>query len=444
MNKNYNTNTQHSLRWIATLVAIILLAVSVAAALTNGFTTLDPFGWFSETSFEKEFALEHNKNIRLTSLNANAMNLSFAGMHTTTPYDDSTGKITISATIEPQTADNKNINWSIKWENSTSGGQHSGGAYGLLSDSYWGTGRTVTDYVMLSTQSTVSGESLELDCLQDFGEPIIVTATSAADASVSARCVVDYRKKVSSLTYEFAYNGNSMTTPAVGSDGVYRVDYTGKECYYAVKCTPNYTNFTVDDTFEMSVLGTFSKAFAEGKDISLTDISLQAGLIEPVNETLTDNCNAYVTHVTNATKTMGNGLITAMSSASDLYEALTDTEKAHTKVTNAYSAFVIMNECMLANNNILTDDVRNEAIAILDGYVAPPSEGNFHGITFANEDALLTAANAANRAGTGIFEYVITFTSEYYTQSFIFKIGYTADSLAVVRDMRLSETNIVF
>ena len=35
-------------KWIITFVAIILLAVGVAAALTVGFTNANPYGWLDE------------------------------------------------------------------------------------------------------------------------------------------------------------------------------------------------------------------------------------------------------------------------------------------------------------------------------------------------------------------------------------------------------------
>lgn len=44
-----------SVKWFITFLAILLLATGVTAMLTKGFTTFDPYGWFSKTySFKVE------------------------------------------------------------------------------------------------------------------------------------------------------------------------------------------------------------------------------------------------------------------------------------------------------------------------------------------------------------------------------------------------------
>ena len=198
---------------LAVILSAMLLLAATVLSVVFGLTSSEKTGMVNVD-------MNHNDNIIVTPETNPAMMMSVlrAGDNTENviqPSGDTDG-ISITATIGPETAENKEIQWTVKWKEST-GGNHSGGTIKAID---WSEGKNVTDYVVLSEETSMSGESITITCKQDFGEQIIVTATSAGTPEISASCTVDYCQKIKSLDYTFKYGGNAMTAPAVDSDGV--------------------------------------------------------------------------------------------------------------------------------------------------------------------------------------------------------------------------------
>lgn len=402
-----------------------------------------------ENSYENMYALivtsYNNDNIIVTPETNPAMMMSVlrAGDNTENviqPSGDTDG-ISITATIGPETAENKEIQWTVKWKEST-GGNHSGGTIKAID---WSEGKNVTDYVVLSEETSMSGESITITCKQDFGEQIIVTATSAGTPEISASCTVDYCQKIKSLDYTFKYGGNAMTAPAVDSDGVYRVDYTGEEKSYTVECVPVYTNYTVDDEFVKNVSGQFANAFGYTSDKPFTQISLQAGLFGCVNEpALSEAAESFISDIEllagSAGWQIGNSVL---EKATTTYNGLTEAEKTHSKIINRYQAMQkFIGKC---GNGELFYAAKAEAQAVISVYTASSPSGSFNGeAAIESVDALLTAAKTCNDAGTGILEYTITYTGVYSEKTFTFKLGYTASSVSAAKTMNISLPSVMF
>ena len=89
----------------------------------------------------------------------------------------------LTATITPDNATNKAVDWTIVFVNASS---------------EWATGKTVTDYVTV-TPTADGALTANVACIKSFGEQIKVTATSRDNADVSANCLVDYTQKLSSV-----------------------------------------------------------------------------------------------------------------------------------------------------------------------------------------------------------------------------------------------------
>ena len=89
---------------------------------------------------------------------------------------------TLNATITPATATNKNLTWALSFANPSSS---------------WADGKTPSDYVTL----TSSGTQATLSCIKAFGEPINVTATATADTSKSAQCKLNYKQRITDVTF---------------------------------------------------------------------------------------------------------------------------------------------------------------------------------------------------------------------------------------------------
>ena len=97
---------------------------------------------------------------------------------------------TITATITPSNATNKAVDWSVAFVNASSS---------------WASGKTVTDYVTI-TPTTDGALMATVECLQAFGEQVIITATSRGNTDISATATCDYVKRVDSLTAGFSAN----------------------------------------------------------------------------------------------------------------------------------------------------------------------------------------------------------------------------------------------
>ena len=90
--------------------------------------------------------------------------------------------ITVTATIKPDTASNKAIDWEVDFENA---------------ESEWARGKTVGDYAKVTPESDGSATAT-VECLQAFGEPINLIARSRKYPDVTAVCKLDYMSKVES------------------------------------------------------------------------------------------------------------------------------------------------------------------------------------------------------------------------------------------------------
>lgn len=87
---------------------------------------------------------------------------------------------TLTATIIPEYAYNKTLEWAIAWENSSSS---------------WARGKVVTDYV---TIEPVEDLAANVTCLQAFGEPVRITCC-IKDSNIKSTCQADYVKNVSDI-----------------------------------------------------------------------------------------------------------------------------------------------------------------------------------------------------------------------------------------------------
>ena len=111
----------------------------------------------------------------------------------------SSSPITLEATITPDTATDKSVKWSVAFVNQSS---------------EWATGKTVTDYVSISS----SGLTCTVTCHQAFGEQIKITVTSNDNPEATDSCVVDYLKRVEDVTFALSdgtsvKNRNALRSP---------------------------------------------------------------------------------------------------------------------------------------------------------------------------------------------------------------------------------------
>lgn len=133
---------------------------------------------------------------------------------------------TLTATVKPEDAENKAVDWSIAFVNASSA---------------WASGKSVTDYVTV-TPSADGALTAVVECKQAFGEQIAVKVTSRDNTSAQAEVTVDYVKRITDVSVTMKKNGSPAETVEFSAEG-----YT-----YTWECAAVCGTGTVDDTFTYS------------------------------------------------------------------------------------------------------------------------------------------------------------------------------------------------
>lgn len=206
-----NHERKDAVKWV--IVAIVLVAIIAAivlGVLSSWYTNWDTSTWFGngneETVEEEDPPVEDEIDEADSEVSGAVMGESTGtGMllasasiaranyeeYGVSPMAETAYALT--ATITPATADNKNVDWSVAWANSSSS---------------WANGKTVTDYVTVAPTSSGS-LTATVACKQAFGEQVIVTCTSQQNADIKATCTVDYEEKISSVMLTLDISGES-------------------------------------------------------------------------------------------------------------------------------------------------------------------------------------------------------------------------------------------
>lgn len=101
-------------------------------------------------------------------------NLVFAVLNTVSNSEPFTEKsVKLTATVKPEHATNKALNWSVDWVNS---------------QSKWASDKNISDYLTLSSD----GVTATLTCKAPFGEKANIVAQSVDNANAKATCVIDF------------------------------------------------------------------------------------------------------------------------------------------------------------------------------------------------------------------------------------------------------------
>lgn len=427
-------------KWIATGIVIVLIFALIGGIIAALVTETNPKDWFhGETEqenppIEGEEQTASNGGAVIGESVGNGVSLMSAKIamadyaaNGISPMADTA--YTLAATIKPETAENKTVNWSIAWSNA---------------NSEWAKGKTVTDYVTLSEETSESGENITVTCLKDFGESIQITAVSAGDETIKVVCPVGYIKKVKGVNYTFKYDNSSVGSVSADSDGVYRFDYKGEAKSYVFTPVPVYSAYTIDTTYTSTITGKYTDTFGYGNGVSLDTSSLSAGLSDVLLESdPSEEAEEYIRLVTTLSTISGpNGFLGVLYTCNDRYEALSFADKEHSKVKNAYEAHQILKTACSSSVDI---SKLYEAQEVLSSYTPPDTKGGFMGgVKIPSVDALLQAAKACNTAQKGIVEYTVTFVSDDLSYSSKISLGYTASSLNVVRSIEVSLPSMVF
>ena len=237
-------------RWTATIIAITLAFVGIAAAFvgifSDGFTNWDKFKPEEEQTEVTEnggmvIGGSVGSGISLKSAKIAAEDYAAYGV---SPLAESAQ--TLTATITPSNAADKTVDWAVAWVNASSS---------------WANGKTVTDYVTV-TPTSDGALTATVECLQAFGEQIKVTVTSRQNAEATASATVDYAKRLlqvqvfdSSLrSYVFGPSTGSYEVGA-GSSGYIDASDPGYK--------PSFLDGTIEDEFDYEITVSYSSDWCQ-------------------------------------------------------------------------------------------------------------------------------------------------------------------------------------
>lgn len=225
------------IKWVAVTLAVLLLAAAVMAAMTQGFKNWNPYGWFDK----KEEQKDPEKELPPVDENGTAFvpdvvhslprNLIFRSAAATS---ESSNDVTLSATITPNDATNKAVDWTVAFVNPNSA---------------WATGKSISSYVTVTP--TVDGAlTAKINCVAPFGEKIRITVTSRDNPEAKAECIVDYAKRISDLTVSLHKNSITGTVVSTATDASgLSIPFNDDSGRLFMAVSPIYSVGTISDNY---------------------------------------------------------------------------------------------------------------------------------------------------------------------------------------------------
>ena len=183
MNNDYKGNSwSERFSWIITIVAMVLVAILSIGLLCALFIqpkeeTRDNT---EQATINEQAAVIDGEGNAMVSGKTYAMPQRMVFAATAAEAAAASEGITLTATVSPETADNKAVDWSVSFINPSSS---------------WASGKTVTDYVTV-TPTSDGALTANVNCLKAFGEQIKVTVTSRVNPEAKAECTLDYARRI--------------------------------------------------------------------------------------------------------------------------------------------------------------------------------------------------------------------------------------------------------
>lgn len=118
--------------------------------------------------------------------------------------------VTLKATITPENADNKAVDWWAAWKNPAS---------------EWAIGKDVSEYMTVTPQ-TDGALTATVKCKKSFSEKIKITVVSRDNNSARAECLCDYVRRVTDMTVTLKEGTNETNIIELESGKEYSAIYT--------------------------------------------------------------------------------------------------------------------------------------------------------------------------------------------------------------------------
>ena len=166
---------KHKTKLLAMAMAAVMLFTAVSLA------SCDPGDLFSDTEAEDTTASETAESLHIQPEMSPYITVSVSPMTVSVTNNKTTLKQTLVATIQPATTENKEVDWTVAWADSTGAGD-------------------VSDYITVTPESDGS-TTATVTCYKPFTGDIVITVITR-DGGFTARCLCNYVGKPTSLAIE--------------------------------------------------------------------------------------------------------------------------------------------------------------------------------------------------------------------------------------------------
>lgn len=280
-----------TIKWIAVFACIVVLAVFVLAANTNGFTDFNPYGWFdSKQETNEDIPLEDSSSLDVEIHNSALMSLSAKRLSADVPVTTAVSDgITLTATLSPSNAVDKTVDWSVEFVDPSSS---------------WATGKTASNYVIVLPNADDSTTAV-VTAKNAFAAQIKVVVTARANPDATAYCLVDYGQKLSNSAFIMYENENFATNTSLTAGSTVQT----VEAMKAGNWQGMFAMYSKGGTFTPTLASTYTKATTTPTytfSVKASD-SLYTAL---KNQGIAKSTNAWVT----ITDTSPKSIYEAMSS----------------------------------------------------------------------------------------------------------------------------------
>lgn len=238
MSRNYR-NRSRGVNWTAVIVtgilAVLAAAIITVGAGSNWFRQSDPAKWFGRGEVVTPVDPDDNggkveddgtaDGMTVTAHSSERLLMTARAVNTSEQFPNADNKYVVTATVLPADADNSELTWTVGYQNAAAS---------------WAQGKIATNYVKVTSVSADT-KRIELTCLQAFGEPIVVTATSKSNPEISASCVCNYLERVTNFAFDI---------PALGfGDLECSVTYDRSVCTIESEMVLNRAYLYLDNSF---------------------------------------------------------------------------------------------------------------------------------------------------------------------------------------------------
>lgn len=174
-NELFKHEKSDTIKWIIAFALIAVLVFGVMAAIFIGINNKK-----DEQPQEEQTVVTDGDGNAMESGTVYAMPANMVFATTAAEQSNAAEGITLQATITPDTADNKAVDWNVSFVNPSSS---------------WASGKTVSDYVTV-TPASDGALTATVNCLKAFGEQIKITVISRANEYAKAECTLDYARRI--------------------------------------------------------------------------------------------------------------------------------------------------------------------------------------------------------------------------------------------------------